>query len=169
LNVKLLASMSQRQRIQLVSIPFLAALLLYVLMPASTVEPPAALATAAPPVADQKAAAESRPVLPEPIPPLPALLVANPFESRPGARSTTDAPIQPTADSTRARQATAFDKVRVTAIVQSASGPAAMVGDRLVRIGDTLENGLRVIHIDATGVELSTAAAAFETVDRQGK
>jgi hypothetical protein len=86
------------------------------------------------------------------------LLIANPFavSSDPSSRAAVEASPAATVDAANQRRTTALEKVRVTAIMQSASGPAAMIGARLVRVGDILDPGLRIVHIDATGVEVTS-------------
>ncbi|MBM3966953.1 MAG: hypothetical protein FJ308_18095 [Planctomycetes bacterium] len=47
------------------------------------------------------------------------------------------------------------EPVEVRAIFQTPNGAAALLGDRIVRVGDVLEDGRRVIAVHPHGVEVS--------------
>ncbi len=52
-------------------------------------------------------------------------------------------------------QATATEVLQVRAIFQTPSGASALLGDRVVRVGDILSDGKRVIAIHPQGVEVA--------------
>jgi hypothetical protein len=154
------------RRWKLASIPLLAALLIYLLIP--TADPgPAELASTAieTSVAESSAtarcetAADQRAAAPQaPIPALSELLAANPFESLEAVErlsSTGASGNLPTSQPTAAAHEPP-PEVKITAIYQSPSGPVAIVDNQLVRIGDFLSPQYRVIGIDHRGIELST-------------
>jgi len=52
-------------------------------------------------------------------------------------------------------RATATEVLKVRAIFQTPSGASALLGDRVVRVGDLLSDGKRVIAIHPQGVEIA--------------
>lgn len=51
--------------------------------------------------------------------------------------------------------AVASEAMHVRAIFQTPRGAAALVGDRVVRVGDVLPNGMRVTAIHPDGIEVA--------------
>jgi hypothetical protein len=43
---------------------------------------------------------------------------------------------------------------QVQALLETSSGPTALLDGRMVRVGDVLEDGATVIHIDQQGIHL---------------
>lgn len=70
-----------------------------------------------------------------------------PTESRSAAAREVD-------ESSREQQLSALRQRKVNLILHDARGPVAMIGKKLVRVGDTLEDNVRVVAIDQQGIVL---------------
>jgi hypothetical protein len=152
-------------------IPVLGLVLLFVLWPSSGSEPELELNRPRSGDTDAASRDEQTPALP----PLPHFDVStaldfNPFETPEAIRELIHGPPEPEpelVDAERATQEQAdqveatverLRKLQVSAVLTNRSGTgkeapvAAVVGSRIVRVGDVLENGARVVRIDGNGI-----------------
>lgn len=122
---------------------------------AAAAEPTAAVTEAEPPPATHAVAAEAPAPTPatRPAPPPAQVPAPTPEPAAPqAARGTTGPPDEPTRFS-YAMSLPDGRRVELSGVVSTSVGNQAMINDRLVRVGDRVEE-LKVVRIDRRGVEL---------------
>ena len=167
------ASSDPRQRLKLLAIPLLGAFLIWRIWPSAAEEADSELA-AAPQVATPSAGVPTPASSKASLPPVPEWTLEDALRFDPLKKLTvrvepSEDLVSPSTedaadDNARMEQAAfeervaALESLKVDAILVNDAGAAALVGSRIVRVGDYLAEGARVIDVTAEGIRLRLEA-----------